>query len=374
MPALPGYPPVAPRWNIEGEPHDYGVLALHSIVVTRGFRVVTTHNLSGKRERLRPDTVPGASILWSEHDFGRSHLLTWPEGDAVVLVRQDEVEHVDLRVASNDLEAAHKIAAKIDELVSREPASEELVLPVGFWHRGGEGSQITPRRIEVASWSEIAPNYPGETGRHLASLMEGLKPCRNSGRLLLWHGEPGTGKTFAIRALAWAWKDWCRFEYVIDPEALFGCGTYLVDVTLGCFAGHYLFDDNPSKEKWRLLIIEDSGEMMAVDAKNEIGQALSRLLNLSDGILGQGTKILILVTTNEELGRLNPAIRRHGRCLSEIEFRRFTEEESSEWLSKMRCDGASNGRHTLSELYAVRQGLPITQRPGKIGFVSSARV
>jgi hypothetical protein len=37
----------------------------------------------------------------------------------------------------------------------------------------------------------------------------------------LWHGEPGTGKTFAIRALALAWKEWCRFEYVIDPVQLF---------------------------------------------------------------------------------------------------------------------------------------------------------
>jgi len=54
--------------------------------------------------------------------------------------------------------------------------------------------------------------------------------------------------------------------------------------------------------------------MMGADAKSQVGQGLSRLLNVSDGILGQGTKIMILVTTNENLGKLNPAVMRPGRC------------------------------------------------------------
>lgn len=39
------------------------------------------------------------------------------------------------------------------------------------------------------------------------------------GKLVLWHGEPGTGKTYALRTLAWEWRDWCDFHYVIDPQA-----------------------------------------------------------------------------------------------------------------------------------------------------------
>ena len=31
--------------------------------------------------------------------------------------------------------------------------------------------------------------------------------------------------------------------------------------------------------------------MMRVDAKKSLGQGLSRLLNISDGILGQGTEL-----------------------------------------------------------------------------------
>ena len=134
------------------------------------------------------------------------------------------------------------------------------------------------------------------------------------------------------------------------------------------FEGHYLFEDNPSKEKWRLLIVEDSGEMMAMDAKNAVGQGLSRLLNLSDGILGQGTKIFILVTTNEELGKLNPAVRRHGRCLSEIEFRRFHSDEAAAWLRRAGCNFSPGGQRTLSELYAIQGGQNPIEGTRRIGF------
>ncbi|MFZ0890507.1 MAG: DUF5925 domain-containing protein [Candidatus Binataceae bacterium] len=360
-----GLPPAAIRWNLDGDRIESK--AFQEIVAASRFKVVTEHVLPERRERLRPDSMAGRAIMWSEDDHRRSHLLGWREEDAIVLIKQDG-DTVGVTVANNDLEAARRIIEQIDRLLPREAVSEDRVLPIAFWHRGDEGPEPTVRKVEVTRWADIAANYPGKTKTELSALMDGFKPDKNDGRLLLWHGEPGTGKTFAIRALAWAWKEWCRFEYVIDPEQLFGSGSYLTEVALDRFAGHYLFEDNPSREKWRLLIVEDSGEMIAMDAKNEVGQGLSRLLNLSDGILGQGTKILILVTANEELGKLNPAIRRHGRCLSEVEFRHFAIDEAVAWLRSAGCDARANGPLTLSELYALREGRDLVSRVKRIGF------
>ena len=52
------------------------------------------------------------------------------------------------------------------------------------------------------------------------------------GKLLLLYGPPGTGKTTALRALADAWRSWCRFDYVVDPERLFGSSAYLLKIAL----------------------------------------------------------------------------------------------------------------------------------------------
>ena len=73
-------------------------------------------------------------------------------------------------------------------------------------------------------------------------------------------------------------------------------------------------EDNESK--WRILILEDTGELLAADAKAQAGQGLSRLLNVVDGIIGQGLRVLVLVTTNDELHQLHPAVARPGRCLA----------------------------------------------------------
>jgi ATP-dependent 26S proteasome regulatory subunit len=69
-----------------------------------------------------------------------------------------------------------------------------------------------------------------------------------------------------------------------------------------------------------LIVAEDSDEFLRLSARREAGAALGRLLNLTDGILGQGSNTLILLTTNELLENLHPALIRPGRCLAQIEF------------------------------------------------------
>ena len=49
-------------------------------------------------------------------------------------------------------------------------------------------------------------------------------------------------------------------------------------------------DEIPGEGRWRLLLLEDCDELIGADAKRASGQALSRLLNLTDGLLGQGRR------------------------------------------------------------------------------------
>jgi hypothetical protein len=81
---------------------------------------------------------------------------------------------------------------------------------------------------------------------------------------------------------------------------------------------------------------------------------LAKLLNLSDGLLGQGQKLLFLITTNEEVQNLYPAIVRYGRCLTNLEFPEFSESEVREWLESHGTIAlASPKKLTLSDLFAA---------------------
>ena len=119
---------------------------------------------------------------------------------------------------------------------------------------------------------------------------------------------------------------------------------------------------------WRLLILEDTGELLSADARMQAGQGLSRFLNVVDGLIGQGLRILVLVTTNEELGRLHPAISRPGRCASNVLFTRMPVEQANAWLSERENESTVTEPRTLAELYALVEGWDAVVERQQTGF------
>ena len=126
--------------------------------------------------------------------------------------------------------------------------------------------------------------------------------------------------------------------------------------------------EDPDSQRQKLIVLEDSGELLSTDARQQSGHGLSRLLNLSDGLLGVGTNTITLISTNEPLGRLHPAVHRPGRCLAEIEFTALDVDEATEWLASRGSDEIVDGPKTIAQLYAILNGRDQGARRAKVGF------
>ncbi len=299
-------------------------------------------------EPLRAIDTDGRRAHVAVGDGWTLRVLRWGEGGANVEVVASSDE-LAVRVLEQTIEGA------VEELAPDDPRVE-----IGFWHFTPNGAQRRELPIAAPHWAEIRRNYPSGAAEAFDRLV-GLDGDALNGRILLVHGPPGTGKTTALRSLAKQWREWCQLDFVLDPDRLFASPGYLIEVIMGDD------DDKP----WRLLLLEDCDELIRPGAKASAGQAMSRLLNLTDGLLGQGRQVLVAITTNEDITRLHPAITRPGRCLAQIEVGALPYDQATAWLAD--ADLASpvtvpSGGATLAELIALRDGtMPLGTPEQEIG-------
>jgi hypothetical protein len=281
-------------------------------------------------------------------------------------------------------ERAARVVAAIDAgLAAVAKVTRDDLMNVRFWHRTSDGADDTLRRIQCPRWDEIAGNYP-ECGGDLQWLMHLDRPWEH-GRLVFWHGPPGTGKTWALRSLL---REWSRMsaEVITDPDEFFASNAYLQQILLADPPLQHWSEEGSLRpeERPRLFIVEDAPQLVLQESRASQGTRMANLLSMTDGILGQGLRAVFVITTNEKLHRIDPAIRRPGRCLQEAELPAFTREQAERWLRERRAaaedspataprpaaPAVARDDLTLAELYELLHGRTVELAPdlASMGF------
>ncbi len=189
-------------------------------------------------------------------------------------------------------------------------------------------------------------NYGEGFAKFHTELMDRFKA--GSKGLVLFHGLPGTGKTYYIRHLLRQMAASKKRVIYMPPNMV----DHLTDPSFMTF----LIDTIKrwSREgRFCVLLIEDAEPLLAKRQEGVRIQGVTNLLNMTDGLLNDMLNLQIICTFNVDLRKLDSALLRPGRLLARKEFKALNELDANILASRLGIKHHFKGPATLSEIYAM---------------------
>lgn len=178
-------------------------------------------------------------------------------------------------------------------------------------------------------------NYGKGFKKKSKSMIDSLKEDCESGLYLL-HGIPGSGKSTYIKWLSaqvdkpFLWIPPNMSNILSNPDFIKFC-----------------LDNKDS-----VLLIEDA-ENIITERSGGNNQAVSNLLNMTDGILADALSMKIICTFNSSYNTIDKALKRPGRLKFEYKFDKLSIGDSQNVLDKLKKNYTATTEMTLAEIYNV---------------------
>jgi len=252
--------------------------------------------------------------------------------------------HCDgIRLISSSFERASR---KLDQMLNLYRITEIPEKPSFEITKLGVAGNYCSRTIDLRSGRaqserELRLHY-GPDFLPWKELIMSVMAKKHAGIHLL-RGEPGTGKTSFIRHLVQVLRTSHRFYFLPSYEyTRVGNGALI----------EFLQDERDDHPNLQLVVVMEDAEAVLVPRKIDTGFSVSALLNLADGLLGEGLNLQFICTVNCEIAELDAVVVRPGRLRTARDFRLLTHSEAIELANYCGLPVPQQRReYSLAEIY-----------------------
>lgn len=272
--------------------------------------------------------LPEHRFVWNELDHvGRpyNHYGIHLKG-GVTCYRSDANKNVEVIF---DCDSDREITDEVIGLVSNEehkPKNRVGLIQMSY-------GTLNVKFVEYRPYEfEITPFLGEEIAALKQEMLQSFHDVTNSG-LYLIHGKPGTGKTSFLKEVL----------YQTDKQALFIPPSIAGELSNPNLIS-LLMDHADS-----ILIIEDA-ETILMKREADNSDAVSNLLNLTDGFPSDFLNLNVICTFNTSIEDIDPALLRKGRLKGIQEFKEMDIEHGRKLAEMVGSDVEIDRKMTVAEI------------------------
>jgi hypothetical protein len=297
-------------------------------------------------EKYQDNILKTHTYRWFEHkrkkySFDRTLLIL--DNDCIVEFNKYycEILHQEQHPAFND-----EMTIFLNQFKERKKGMpQEINLIV----KGYDGMELKPMDVKKGRL-DLSLFYEDDFAAIDTLMRKRLNKNDDKGIVLL-HGLPGTGKTTYLRYLIGKIKKRVMF---LSPNL---AGS-LTDPTF-----IQLLIDNPNT----VIIIEDA-ENIIMDRRMNGGNAVSNLLNISDGLLADFLNVQLICTFNSSLTMVDSALMRKGRLIAKYEFGKLSVEKAQALSNHFGYTQSITQPMTIAEIRNQQEPIFVPEYRPVIGF------